>query len=86
MKTIGIPKEARMRLSSISEEGESVDDTLSRILDEVDGNNCALTGRTTIQISDETYGKLLGKKGKGETLVKVIERAIRSHKLNGNND
>ena len=81
MKTIRIPKKARQELKLLSEYGESVDVTLSRLLDGIDKDTCELEGRTNIWITEETYQKILDKKGKSETMVKVVERAIRSHKL-----
>ena len=78
MKNIGIPKQLRRELRIASIEGERVDDTLNRLLDSIKEPEPSLKGSTNINISEETYRRLQDNKREGETLVKVIKRAVDS--------
>lgn len=86
MKTISISKRTREEIKHLSKYGETVGDTLSRLLQSIDKDTCELKGRTNISINEDIYELLKTKQGSNESFNATIERAIRSHKLNGNND
>ena len=79
MKTIKIPKQMRRDIRLVSIEGETVDDTIKRLLPKANRRE-SISGRTNIRISDETYSKLKRIKGDDETLVRTLERVIDSNK------
>ena len=77
MKNIRINKYIRLKLLEIGESGESMDHVLSRLLDEIGvAPEKEKQKAFGMMMSDETYGKLKSKQGKGESLIGVIERAI----------
>lgn len=78
-KVLGMSTVLRQKLREASKNGESVDATLNRLLDNLE--TCGYSedkGRTSIQITEATYQRLLDTRCGDETIVKVIERAIRS--------
>jgi len=78
MKNIRINKEIRIRLIQLSENGESMDKVVSRILDGIGPSPKVKRKEKTVslKLSDDTYQKLKSKQGSGETLINVVERAI----------
>ena len=78
-KVLGMSSVLRQKLREVAEEGESVDKTLNRLLDDLE--TCGYSenqSRTSIQVTEATHKRLLDAKCGDETIVKVIERAIRS--------
>lgn len=83
MKTLGVKKDVRYLINEVSIDGESVNDTLTRvldsILDEVLESDVDLSKyqRTNISISEENYDKLLTIKNvKGGSLVNAIKESV----------
>ena len=82
MKTMGIQKDLRDMLSTISKDDETVDATINRILDLVeDGMNEDIdftrSRRTNINISEDTYDRLVSYRVReNEPLMRVLKRAV----------
>lgn len=79
--TIRIPKRTREQIRSLAEDGESVSETIYRLVDGIEASHCSIEGSINIGLSDDTYELIQSKKADGESLVKVIERAIFIEKL-----
>ena len=81
MKTLGITKELRADIRDASADGESVDDCINRLLDEYESEmkeNISLISRTNINISDDTYNRLVDSKVyDDEKLTRVLKRLIK---------
>ena len=77
MTTIYINKKTREKIRELRDGKESVDATISRLLDNVDSCDQEFDGRTNIKISDETYAKILDCKSDNETIVQFIDRLVK---------
>lgn len=81
MKTLGITKELRADIRKVSADGESVNDCINRLLDEyIDDmkENISLVSRTNINISDDTYQRLVDAKVyDDEKLTRVLKRLVK---------
>lgn len=78
-KTIGINKGLRSMIEEVAKEGESVDETLTRLMDNSDRTQLiALDGtRTNIALSEETFNRLKNYKiFSTESHISVIFRLI----------
>lgn len=76
MKVIKISKELRRKIRLASIEGETVDETINRLLPNI-APRTKHVGHTNITISDETHSKLKDVQEDGETLTKVIDRLVK---------
>jgi predicted CopG family antitoxin len=85
MKTLGVTKELRADIRNVSADGESVDDCINRLLDEhIDDmkENISLVSRTNINISDDTYQRLVDAKVyDDEKLTRVLKRLVKLCKV-----
>ena len=82
-KTIGVTKGLKVMLTEISEEGESINDVLSRLLDEMDKVDTVEVDSTKINIglSEDTFQRLNDAKlFSTEAYNSVIFRLIQSQK------
>lgn len=79
MTTIRVPMRTREQIRALADEGESVSDTIYRLVDAIEPSTCSIEGSININLSDDTYELIQSKKADGESLVKVIERAIYMH-------
>lgn len=80
MKTIGINKGLKKMIEEASEDGESVDMCISRLLDEVKSNNTVEldSTRTNIGVSEETFQRLNENKiFSTESHISVIYRLLK---------
>jgi hypothetical protein len=80
-KTVGINKGLKSLLDEVAYDGESVDATISRLLDQVDNVDvCELDStRANIHISEETFKRLNDAKlFSTESHISVIFRLIQS--------
>ena len=79
MKTIGISKNIRIMIEENSMEGENINDTLARLLENVDDlppYQPKKLKRTNITISEENFNKLNSLKANKESFNSVLERLI----------
>ena len=79
MKTIGISKNIRIMIEENSMEGENINDTLSRLLEDVDDlppYQPKRPQRTNITLSEENFSKLNSLKADKESFNSVLERLI----------
>jgi len=79
MKTIGISKNIRIMIEENSMEGENINDTLVRLLEDVDDlppYQPKKLKRTNITISEENFNKLNSLKADKESFNSVLERLI----------
>jgi len=80
-KTVGVNKGLKLLLDEVAYDGESVDATISRLLDQVDDVDvCELDStRSNIHISEETFKRLNDAKlFSTESYISVIFRLIQS--------
>lgn len=83
-KTIAVNKGMKKMISEVADEGESVDKTLSRLLDELESNEVQEldSSRANIHVSEETFHRLNDAKlFSTEAYISVIFRLINSKKL-----
>lgn len=79
MKTLGCTKRMRENIKDVALPNESVDCTINRILDELEADTSldVGSGRTNINIKDNTYDRLVALKVDGnEPIMSVLRRAI----------
>ena len=78
MKTIGVNKGTRDLIEDVAYDGESVDETLNRLMDIMDKEVMYLDpARTNINMSDETYERLKSfRMYPSETNMSLIYRLI----------
>lgn len=79
MKTIGISKNIRKLIEENSMEGENINDTLARLLEDVENlppYQPKKPQRTNITISQENFDKLNSLKENKESFNSVLERLI----------
>lgn len=85
MKTIGISKNIRDLIRSNADEGETINDTIARLLDNAenlqpyDANK--KSNRTNISISEENFNRLQDLKSDKESYNSVIQRLILSENV-----
>ena len=78
MKTIRMNRRTKKKLTSELRKGkESVDATLSRLLDGMESCNQEFDGRINVMVSDETYAKILDCKSDNETIVQFLDRLVK---------
>jgi len=83
MKTIGITKDIRNLIEANAEDGETINETLERLLNDVDElvpYEPKKPNRTNITITDENFNRLESLKSNKESYNSVIERLIISEK------
>ena len=83
MKTIGITTDIKNMIVVYAEDGERINDTLSRLLDnvgELDEFQPKTQRRTNITISEDNFDKLNSLKSNKESYNSVIERLITAEK------
>jgi len=79
MKTIGINKGIRKMINDVAEDGETVDATLTRLLESVELSDELDSTKTNIVISEETFQKLTdARMYPTEPHISVIFRLIQS--------
>lgn len=78
MKNISISKKTRTMIEEIRNDGESVNDTITRLLENVEASEYSEeTRRTTINLSEENLNHLKSVKSyPTETYSAIIERLI----------
>ena len=76
MSTVKIYKTQRKMLYDYEEYGETVDDTINRLLDEADLPEPTPDTVTNLNVSKDTLDRLKSFKMDGETLQDVIVRAL----------
>lgn len=78
MKTIGITKETRQMIREFSDDGESVNDTVTRLLKDAEvRDNSELSKRTNIKITEDNLEKLKGLKSyPSEPVSNVVQRLL----------
>lgn len=79
-KQLTVRRELRKEIHNYSNYGESVDETVNRLIQEagdISDIDPALTGSTGIKVSPETEAKLNDLKFQGESYSSVLERLFK---------